>query len=157
MAICVNEVLDKLGCSVFWGVVGIDISPTALAVARQAIYTRRRVNMLEPALKHKYFTPAGKDYQVMPSLRQRACFVQANVVESGQLPLMPVDVVFCQNMLIYFPRWRQEKVLDAIVKRLKVGGLLVVAPGEASGWRHPKMQRISDTSGQGYVRLADTE
>jgi type IV pilus assembly protein PilK len=64
-----------------------------------------------------------------------------------------VDVIFCQNLLVYFRRWLRRDVLNALVERLKPGGLLVVGLGEVMDWEHPEMQRTDDDQVQAYVRV----
>jgi chemotaxis protein methyltransferase CheR/type IV pilus assembly protein PilK len=64
-----------------------------------------------------------------------------------------VDVIFCQNLLVYFRRWLRRDVLNALVERLKPGGLLIVGLGEVMDWEHPEMQRTDDDHVQAYVRL----
>jgi chemotaxis protein methyltransferase CheR/type IV pilus assembly protein PilK len=63
-----------------------------------------------------------------------------------------VDVIFCQNLLVYFRRWLRRDVLNALVERLKPGGLLIVGLGEVVDWEHPEMQRTDDDQVQAYVR-----
>ena len=65
---------------------------------------------------------------------------------------MQLDVIFCQNLLVYFRRWLRQEVMNAFVKRLKPGGILVVGLGEAADWTHPRMQRLAVDDVQAYIR-----
>ena len=74
------------------------------------------------------------------------------MLELDQLPRRAMDIIFCQNVLVYFRRDRQYKVLDDLVRHLKPGGLLMVGPGEVSGWHHQQMRRTKDDTVQSYVK-----
>jgi chemotaxis methyl-accepting protein methylase len=103
----------------------------------------------------RYFEPAGdQQSQVVKSIKQRVCFVQANIIELDNLPVNDMDVIYCQNVLIYFKRWRQKAVLDELVKRLKPHGILIVGMGEAVDWENKHVERIKDDSVQAYMKVA---
>ena len=66
-----------------------------------------------------------------------------------------MDVIFCQNVLVYFRAWRQRQVLDSLVDRLKPGGILLIGPSEGSGWRHPELVRRGGDNVQLFERRRD--
>jgi type IV pilus assembly protein PilK len=92
------------------------------------------------------------NYLVVQQLHQRLCFVQSNLQELETKPKMAMDVIYCQNVLIYFQPDCQFQVLNELVKHLKLGGLLVFGADEAAGWKHPHMYRSHDASVQAYVK-----
>lgn len=153
LAIEAREAIDGLAMNTFAGVMATDISQSALAVARKGNYERRKLAAMPLALRHKYFVQSShKDYQVTQALKQSVCFSQGNILNLDQMPKLSMDIIFCQNVLIYFRRDRQKKVLDGLVQHLKPGGMLMIGPGEVIGWRHPQMQRTTDDSVQAYIR-----
>ncbi|WP_101758539.1 protein-glutamate O-methyltransferase CheR [Oceanicoccus sp. KOV_DT_Chl] len=155
LAMLANEVLDYVSTECFLGVMATDISQSALAVARLGKYSARKVDSLPPSLKHKYFTGITENqYQVVAKLRQRLAFVQGNLLELDKIPQLAMDVIYCQNVLVYFRRDRQWQVLNGLAEHLKPGGLLVIGPGEVVGWQHPKMQRYKDTAVQAYIKIS---
>ncbi len=87
-------------------------------------------------------------------LRGRVCFNQGNLLQIERMPALPMDVIFCQNVLVYFRRWRIKQVLDALATRLKPGGLLVVGPGEAPQWQHPELVRTQHEGVTAWLRRA---
>ncbi|MFA7554551.1 MAG: protein-glutamate O-methyltransferase CheR [Spongiibacteraceae bacterium] len=142
LAMVANEAIDYLLADIFVGVTASDISTTALRAARKACYAKRKLDNLPLALKNKYFVKTDQhEYQVTERLRQNLCFIQSNVLELSKLPNMAMDVIYCQNLLVYFRRGRQWQVLNALVNYLKPGGLLVIGPGEVVGWQNSQMQR----------------
>lgn len=145
LAMAANDAIETQALSCPFGVIGSDICPDALRQARTGKFARRRVERLPDIMRRRYFVAAGGSTdpydQVVESLRQRVCFMQANLLRIEQLPVLPMDVIFCQNLLVYFRRWRVRHVLDALVQRLKPGGLLVLGPGEGAHWQHPELVR----------------
>src|SRR5690606_5015840 len=91
-------------------------------------------------------------YEVVSKLRERVCFTQGNIIRPDCMPRVKVDVIFCQNLLVYFRRWLRRDILNALVDRLKPGGLLIIGLGEAVDWEHPKMHRVSVDDVQAYLR-----
>ena len=89
-----------------------------------------------------------------PAIKSRVCFVQANLVQMDSLPIADLDVIFCHNVLIYFSKSVQYEVLDNLVKRLRVGGVLVIGSAEAQGWRNSQAQRIDNDAVQAFQRCA---
>lgn len=65
-----------------------------------------------------------------------------NVVELHRVPLRDMDIIFCQNVLIYFRRFRKRDILANLAERLAPGGLMVLGLGEALDWAHPLLERV---------------
>jgi chemotaxis protein methyltransferase CheR/type IV pilus assembly protein PilK len=154
LAITANEVIDFLRADIFLGLIATDISQSALSIAKKGRYLQRKIEGLAPALQRKYFESCNdKETEVVARLKKQVCFVQENVLNIDSKPQLKMDIIFCQNVLIYFRRELQFKVLDGLVKHLKPGGILIVGPGEVIGWQHQKMQRTDDETVLSYVKL----
>lgn len=153
LATVATDMIDYTGSQVFVGVTATDISSTALSHARQGIYDARKLVNMPTETKSKYFLEQddGK-YKVIPNLQEKLCFSQGNILELNKAPRMKMDIIFCQNVLIYFRRERVHSILDTFVRSLKPGGLMVVGSGEITGWQHPLMKRLNDDLVQAYVR-----
>lgn len=153
LAIAANEIIEDLNADVFLGIMATDISQSALEVARSGVYSARRLATVEPQLIAKYFRQnPTSDYAVLANLKQRICFVRDNILAVNKLPTMTMDVIYCQNVLVYFRKDRQKQVLDGLVGHLKTGGMLVIGPGEAMGWQHSQMKKSDDESVQAYIK-----
>jgi chemotaxis methyl-accepting protein methylase len=48
--------------------------------------------------------------------------------------LRQLDLIYCQNVLIYFARERRGELLDGLARLLRPNGLLVLGAGEVSNW-----------------------
>jgi chemotaxis protein methyltransferase CheR len=113
--------------------VGSDISRKALAQAERAVYSADRVNGLSPAWINGYFAPDGsphKSYRVKPEIRALAVFQRMNLIEpitwSKQFP-----IIFCRNVMIYFDRSTQQRVVANLSRSLEPGGYLFVGHAES--------------------------
>lgn len=155
LAMLCNDCIEGLGMDMLFGITATDICLSSLAIARKGVYPKRRLETLEKKLADRYFEKVDdSNYVVSPWLKERVCFAQANLINLGDVPIQDMDVIYCQNVLIYFKRWRQKMVLDELVERLKPNGLLIVGMGEASGWENSKVVRVKDDSVQAYVKIA---
>src|SRR5690606_35412938 len=117
MAMIAAEVLRDGSSSLNFGVTGTDLSLNALAQARAGLYSPRRMEQLNAELLERYFLPqADGRFKVVPSLAARVCCARLNVLELAQAPLTGMDVIFCQNLLIYFRRWRRREILNRLAE-----------------------------------------
>jgi len=155
LAMVVNDCFELAALNPYYGITAMDISASALATGRKGRYSKRKVEQVKAEEAKRYLQqhPDGS-YEVASKLRDRVCFTQANIINAKLLPQVNVDVIYCQNLLVYFRRWLRRDLLNALVERLKPGGLLIVGLGEVADWDHPEMQRTSDDEVQAYVRNA---
>jgi type IV pilus assembly protein PilK len=153
MAICAAEVLRELGSQRQFGVTGTDISLNVLNKAREAVYGARKLEQMDSDLCERYFlAQADGRYQVVPDLAARICVARLNVLELAKAPQSGMDVIFCQNLLIYFRRWRRREILNRLAERLAPGGMLVVGVGEVVGWQHPDLVPVADERVLAFTR-----
>jgi type IV pilus assembly protein PilK len=153
LAITAAEVLRDSPQPEHYGVTGTDISLNALNKARDACYGARRLEQLESDLTARYFEmQADGRYKVIPSLAARVCCARLNVLELAKAPISGMDVIFCQNLLIYFRRWRRREILNRLAERLAPGGLLVIGVGEVVGWQHPDLVPVADERVLAFIR-----
>lgn len=135
-----------------FGITATDISRAALSLAKNGIYSERKLDFIPQALREKYLMAVEDGrWQIHRSLRERVCFNQANLLDINDMPAVQVDLIYCQNLLVYFRRWLREKILNAFVQRLKPGGALVIGLGEVLDWSHPSMQRAPFDAAQAYI------
>ena len=118
-----------------------DISTRVLNQARQGIYRQERViNMRQPLLR-KYFrrgvgTQDG-NVRVKPSVREIVQFERINLMEPFPFQKR-FDVIFCRNVMIYFDKVTQERLVNKFYEALCVGGYLVIGHSESlTGVSHP--------------------
>jgi chemotaxis protein methyltransferase CheR len=110
-----------------------DISNKALGFAQRAIYPAERCHGLSAAWLSRYFAADGRppaSYQIAPALRAQAVFRRINLIESYSWP-HPFPIIFCRNVMIYFDRPTQERVIAGLSRHLEPGGYLFVGHAES--------------------------
>jgi hypothetical protein len=100
----------------------------------------------------RHHVGAGARVVVAPDLAARVCVARLNVLELAKAPQSGMDVIFCQNLLIYFRRWRRREILNRLAERLAPGGMLVVGVGEVVGWQHPDLEPVADERVLAFTR-----
>jgi type IV pilus assembly protein PilK len=153
LAMLAAEALGGIERPDYFGVTGTDISLSALAKAREGLYGARRLEQLEAALVERYFRAQDDGrYKIVPSLAARVCCARLNVLELAKAPMSGMDVIFCQNLLIYFRRWRRREILNRLAERLAPGGLMVLGVGEVVGWQHPDLDPVPNEQVLAFTR-----
>jgi len=117
-----------------------DISTRALAQARSGRYPASRCSQLPQHWRTRFWERvpgAAMDMQVRSEYRQLVEFRRFNLMEGmGRLPVFPV--IFCRNVMIYFDKATQEKLLNGFATRLEPGGYMLIGHSESlMGVRHP--------------------
>jgi len=127
-----DQFFEKMSCSnCYLAVTGMDISIPSLKHAKEAIYNSNNMHHVPDHYLDNYFLQRDDShFQVIHALRKRVCFVPFNIVDLKKTILESMDIIFCQNVLIYFTREKREKIIDQLVDYLKPGGYLVLGAGE---------------------------
>jgi chemotaxis protein methyltransferase CheR len=129
-------------------IIGIDIDEEALAKARAGSYPLDRVAETPAAFRERFFVRSGKNYELTPEARSLVEF-RRHDLRSG-LPLTAVDLVMCRNLLIYFKREYQLRLLRAIHAALAEGGYLVLGKTETLGGELREQYQVVDLSEHVY-------
>jgi chemotaxis protein methyltransferase CheR len=136
-------------------VLGTDIDTDVLNTARSGVYRLERASTLAPErLRRHFLRGTGSNeglVSVRPELRSLVRFGQLNL----QSPVWPAterfDVIFCRNVVIYFDREFQKKLLTRLADLLVPGGLLMVGHSESFPAAHPGFRSCGRTA---YERVA---
>jgi len=134
IAIVISEFLE--GKNTFdFSIFGTDISSRILVKAALGIYPLERVDVIPLVQKKKYLL-RGKNKEtpivrIIPELRAKTKFERLNLVDESYNVPKDFDVIFCRNVLIYFDRETQEKVVTKLCNHLKVGGYFFLGHSES--------------------------
>jgi chemotaxis protein methyltransferase CheR len=111
-----------------------DISNTVLKKAALGVYTNEVVAPVASNLRRKYFMHSvkpGSDLQrVVPELRRQVEFRRLNFMDSDYGMTEKIDAIFCRNVIIYFDRATQERILQRLSNCLLPGGYMFVGHAE---------------------------
>jgi chemotaxis protein methyltransferase CheR len=140
-------------------IVGTDISTTVISRAREGIYKERALRLVPPEMLKSYFVPAGNGaFQVSAETRARVEFRVHNLFTDPP-PWGGVNIIFCRNVMIYFDKPTQSKLVDVIFARaIHPDGYLFIGHSEslsgftkcftyASDLKAPIYRRKKDASG----------
>lgn len=116
-------------------VVATDIDTDALARARDGLYPLDQVRKLESRNATRFFLRGQGKYErwarVRPELASMVQFVPVNLVAPVWPSLNgPFDAIFCRNVMIYFDKDTQARILSRFVPLLKPNGLLFAGHSE---------------------------
>jgi type IV pilus assembly protein PilK len=151
LAMLADECLSPSGFK--YSVTGTDLSTVVLRKARQGKYPVRKLESLPVSYRERYcLATENNECQIISGLRDRTCFTQVNALNLDAFPVSGLSVIYCQNLLIYFRRWRRREILNALADRLVEGGILVTGLGEMVDWQHPKLVQVDSNKLSIYVR-----
>ncbi|VWB60212.1 CheR family methyltransferase [Burkholderia metallica] len=108
----------------------IDLSARAIEQARLGCYGRNAFRGTATEFRARYFTPTRDGWLLDERVRACVQFSQENLVEPAADTGIRYDFVFCRNVLIYFDRDAQDRVIRSLDARLADDGMLFVGPAE---------------------------
>ena len=125
-----------------FSILATDISSRVLEKAVTGIYDEERIEPVPQTLRRKYLLRGKGEkkglVRIAPELRSLIRFQRLNLMDSRYDIREQMDIVFCRNVIIYFDRPIQEKVLNSIVSHLRPGGYLFMGHSETlNGFKVP--------------------
>jgi chemotaxis protein methyltransferase CheR len=156
LAILAAEELRPRGWSM--DIVGTDISSEMVERARRGRYSQLEMNRGMPAATLvKYFTRQGTEWEVSPELKKGVEFRTGNLAAPFP-PMLPFDVVFLRNVLIYFDTPTKQAILQRVRSVLRPDGYLVLGGAETTlgideGWERVTIGRTSVHRPRGAAAL----
>jgi chemotaxis protein methyltransferase CheR len=114
-----------------------DISTKALAVAKKGAYMADKLASMPVPLIRKYFMQTAPGaFQICPEVRRMIEFERFNLIEPTRAT-RAFPIIFCRNVMIYFDKPTQERVVASLSQFLEPGGYLMVGHSESlMGVRH---------------------
>ncbi|MCC6243372.1 MAG: protein-glutamate O-methyltransferase [Gemmatimonadaceae bacterium] len=115
-------------------ILATDISHRVLATAKAGAYPAEVMADVPAAWLQKYWTRrpiAGRDmYEASPSLKKLISFAKLNLMEKWPMQ-GPFDAILCRNVMIYFDKGTQQRLVERYHALLKPGGHLFVGHSES--------------------------
>jgi len=112
-----------------------DIDTTVLDKARLGIFKKETVRPVSPALQKKYLMrsrdPGSDRVRIVPELRARIEFRRLNFMDGDYGLAEPPQIIFCRNVIIYFDRQTQGRILQKLVRHLAPGGYFFAGHSES--------------------------
>ncbi len=115
-------------------ILATDISTRVLEKAKNAIYAETQVEPVPLELKKKYLL-RSKDrssgmVRIVPELREKVRFRRLNFMDDDFGMREQLDIIFCRNVIIYFDRPTQEKLLQRFHRYMKPGAFIFMGHSE---------------------------
>ena len=143
LAMVVETLLRQREPWLEWHGIGTDISFKAISEAQLSRYHASGMKFVPDAYKERYLEQVSEtEWQVADAITTRTHFFHSNLMHVNNAPFSDFNIVFCQNVLIYFERDKQRWIIDQLVERLRVGGLLILGAGEDVRWLNSSMRRV---------------
>ena len=109
-------------------ILATDISEPVLEIARSGLFDASRMKEVPPAVLETYFRAEHGQYQLIERVRDQVEFLQHNIMTANEYPA--ADLVLCRNVMIYFTRQEQERILSRFAAALPEHGALVLGRSE---------------------------
>lgn len=128
-----------------YGIIATDISTKVLSQAEKGVYAMDRVDKMSKDLLGKYFQKgvgkSGGLVKVKKNLREMISFMRLNLMDDFQWQ-RPIDIIFCRNVMIYFDKATQEKLINKFYRCLVPGGFLFIGHSESIASLHHYFKQV---------------
>ncbi len=115
-------------------ILATDISTEVIETARLGIYPEAMMTPVPTELRRRYVMRAksgARDrVRMVPELRAMVAFGRLNLMEASYPLDTDMHAIFCRNILIYFDKDTQKKVLSQLCQHLRPGGFLFMGHSE---------------------------
>jgi chemotaxis protein methyltransferase CheR len=116
-------------------IVASDLDTNVLATAQKGVYSVDRVEKLSPERLRRFFlrgTGAQEGYvSVRPELKNMIQFQRINLLDQNYAVKGPLDIIFCRNVMIYFDKPTQYKILSRFAPMMQPDGLMFAGHSES--------------------------
>ena len=111
-----------------------DVSTRILERARAGVYDRERIEPIPLPLRNEYLIcrreGTKEQYEVGPALRSLVVFRYLNLMKDWPVK-GPIDFIFCRNVMIYFDKPTQARLIRRFYDLLDSGGVLFTGHSES--------------------------
>lgn len=133
MAMTMVDLFGRFDCPV--KILATDLDTNVLKKAEAGVYPIDRVEKMSPDLVKRFFLKGSGEQagyvKVRQELRDLITFRQINLLDESWPMRGPFDAIFCRNVMIYFDKPTQHKILQKFVPLLHQDGLLFAGHSES--------------------------
>ena len=131
MAIIILEFLGERAIGTPVQIFATDLNDKAVERARAGIYLKTALQNVSPPRLEKFFTKMDGQYQVIKAIREMIIYAPHNLLNDP--PFSRMDLISCQNVMIYLETSPQNKIMHAFYYALKPSGYLILGKSESIG------------------------
>jgi chemotaxis protein methyltransferase CheR len=133
LVMLINEVLGAESLNWNIRVVGSDYDDKSLKLAREGVYQNPELH--EEVVPERYFliseNEGGHEFRLREEVKRQVRFEKKDLLEHQ--PRRHYDLVLCRNVLIYFGREVQVRILELLARSILLEGYLVLGKSETVG------------------------
>lgn len=127
-------------------ILGSDISKKNLSFAKNGVYPQKEIRDLTYDSRVKYLKRTNKlindSFSFKSSIKTLMEFKFINLKDIEKYKLPKIDVIFCQNVFIYFAAELKQKIFDNLCLALMPGGYLFLTPAEEVGLKLENVEKL---------------
>jgi len=150
LAICLLEFLAERSLTIPLQLFGTDLNAQAIEQARAGLYPPGAVGDLSPERLERFFQHVNGNYQIRKAVRDLCVFARHNVLSDP--PFSRLDLLSCQNVLIYLKPEVQKKVMQTFHYALIPRGFLLLGLSETIGTASDLFRHLGEYKQQLYVK-----
>ncbi len=132
-----------------FGILATDVDTEVLATARAGIYPAEMLQAVPPAMRRAYVRMPNdrnrRDARIVPQLRSTIGFARLNLMNDSYPVGEPMHLIFCRNVLIYFDKPTQRKVVSRLLECLAPNGYLFLGHSETVHGMDLPIESIGNT------------
>ncbi len=136
-----NDYITKNKLGIEFKIFATDIDTNALEVASMGIYNINIINEINKEFLETYFIKSENRLQIIKTIREKIVFSNHNLLKSP--PFINLDLASCRNLLIYFDKKIQRKVMRNFQFSLNIFGYLFLGNSESLGEIEPYFKTIN--------------
>jgi chemotaxis protein methyltransferase CheR len=140
-------------------ILGIDIDPDALEVARKGIYEPWSFRGVDEEVKKRYFHHLKQQYHLISDIKKLVDFQAVNLAKDPfpqfHSELKEMDLILCRNVFIYFENPTISKILEKFYNTLQSSGYFITGHTELSGINTSQFDKIALPESIIYQRPGD--
>jgi chemotaxis protein methyltransferase CheR len=131
IAMCLADAMPQRN----YEVVASDLDTQVLAAARDGVYPLQSVLRLPEARQKRFFQRGtGRNEgraRIRPEIASRVEFLRVNLMDAQWGVEPPFNAIFCRNVMIYFDKPTQRRLIERFAQLLAPGGLFFAGHAES--------------------------
>lgn len=136
-------------------IIATDISRRMLDKGCKAVYEVEKTIPIPNRIKRKFLLrskdPASGLVRIAPEIRSCVAFRRLNFMDYDFGFREQIDIIFCRNVIIYFDKTVQEKLLRKFCQCMKKGGFIFMGHSETLFGMDLPLEQVSPTVYRKYT------
>lgn len=132
-----------------YAILGTDICTEVLEQAVAGRFAEQMIQPVSMPRRQRYVMkakdPSRGEVRIVPELRSKVAYGRLNLMDESYPVEQQMDIIFCRNILIYFDKPTQAKVLERLCRHLAPDGYLFLGHSESIVGIDLPLRQIANT------------